>query len=127
MKVELEVTKAEAGSKWRSWGHEIEQADQPVAEATPTLQQVQANLAAKPDEAPKEKKNWDKFEADEEEEDGVDDFMKKIYQGATPDQQRAMMKSYIESGGTALSTDWSSVKKGKVEVQPPEGVEVKKW
>jgi suppressor of G2 allele of SKP1 len=30
-----------------------------------------------------------------------------------------MMKSYIESNGTALSTNWSEVGKGKVETSPP--------
>ena len=32
-----------------------------------------------------------------------------------------MMKSYQESNGTALSTDWNDVKKGKVETRPPDG------
>jgi hypothetical protein len=32
-----------------------------------------------------------------------------------------MMKSYQESGGTTLSTNWDEVKKGKVEVKPPAG------
>ena len=31
-----------------------------------------------------------------------------------------MMKSYVESNGTALSTDWKSVGKGKVETSPPD-------
>jgi suppressor of G2 allele of SKP1 len=38
-----------------------------------------------------------------------------------------MMKSFIESNGTALSTDWEDVKNRKVETVPPEGVEAKKW
>lgn len=37
------------------------------------------------------------------------------------------MKSFSESGGTVLSTNWDDVKKGKVEVKPPEGTEFKKW
>ncbi|KAL9054658.1 MAG: hypothetical protein Q9162_004024 [Coniocarpon cinnabarinum] len=63
-------------------------------------------------------------------EDGGDPanaFFKKLYAGADPDTKRAMMKSYQESGGTALSTDWSEVSKRKVEVSPPEGMEEKKW
>lgn len=50
--------------------------------------------------------------------DSVDAFFKKLYAGADPDTRRAMMKSYIESQGTALSTNWSEVGKGKVEARP---------
>lgn len=41
--------------------------------------------------------------------------------------RRAMMKSFTESNGTSLSTNWDEVGKGKVETVPPEGVEAKKW
>lgn len=51
--------------------------------------------------------------------DPVDSFFKKIYAKADPDTQRAMIKSYYESEGTALSTNWSEVKNGKVEAKPP--------
>lgn len=54
-------------------------------------------------------------------------FFKKLYKGATPEQQRAMMKSFTESNGTSLSTNWDDVKGKKVETVPPEGVEAKKW
>ena len=32
-----------------------------------------------------------------------------------------------ESGGTVLSTNWDEVGGKKVEVQPPDGMEFKKW
>lgn len=54
-------------------------------------------------------------------------FFKKLYKGATPEQQRAMMKSFTESNGTSLSTNWDDVKDKKVETVPPDGVEAKKW
>ncbi|TVY82606.1 Glucose-insensitive transcription protein [Lachnellula suecica] len=77
------------------------------------------------------KKNWDKVLADEDDEevggDEMNAFFKKIYKGADPDTQRAMMKSYQESNGTALSTNWSEVEAKKYDVAPPEGMEVKKW
>ena len=41
--------------------------------------------------------------------------------------KRAIMKSYTESGGTTLSTDWDDVSKGPVSVKPPEGQEWRKW
>ena len=94
-------------------------------------------------------KNWDKLAndlvkkpkkdkegEDEGEDDGMEDFedgdpvngfFKHLYKNADPDTRRAMMKSYSESNGTALSTDWSSVGKGPVETSPPDGMEAKKW
>ncbi|KAK6581745.1 hypothetical protein PZA11_005442 [Diplocarpon coronariae] len=73
-------------------------------------------------------KNWDKFVDDgAEENEGIDDFFKKIYGDADPDTKRAMMKSYQESGGTSLSTDWKDVKSKTFEISPPEGMEAKKW
>lgn len=49
--------------------------------------------------------------------DPVDGFFKKLYANADPDTQRAMIKSYTESQGTSLSTNWDEVGTGKVEVQ----------
>lgn len=76
-------------------------------------------------------KNWDKVvgseAADDEDDKDVNFFFKQLYKNATPEQQRAMMKSFTESNGTALSTDWKDVSNRKVETVPPEGVEAKKW
>ncbi|POR33781.1 Protein SGT1 [Tolypocladium paradoxum] len=74
-------------------------------------------------------KDWDKIGADEpdDEERDVNFFFKKLYKNATPEQQRAMAKSFTESSGTSLSTDWEDVKGRKVATVPPEGVEEKKW
>jgi hypothetical protein len=57
----------------------------------------------------------------------LNSFFQKIFKDADEDTKRAMMKSYSESGGTTLSTNWDEVKKGRVEVKPPEGQEWKKW
>jgi len=90
-------------------------------------------------------KDWDKITSDlrksestgkpgslEDDEDyeGGDEtnhFFKKLFKGASPDVQKAMMKSYTESNGTALSTNWDEVSKGKVETSPPDGMEAKSW
>jgi hypothetical protein len=47
--------------------------------------------------------------------DPVDGFFKKLYKSADDDTKRAMMKSFQESNGTALSTNWSEVGQGRVE------------
>ena len=64
---------------------------------------------------------------EDEEGDPTTNFFKMLYKGADPDTQKAMMKSYQESNGTALSTNWADVSKGKVETSPPDGMEAKKW
>jgi suppressor of G2 allele of SKP1 len=38
-----------------------------------------------------------------------------------------MMKSFVESGGTVLSTNWEEVGKKKVDVKAPDGCEYRKW
>jgi suppressor of G2 allele of SKP1 len=64
---------------------------------------------------------------DDEEGDPLNGFFKKLYKDANPDTRRAMMKSYIESNGTALSTNWEDVSRKTFPVEPPEGIEAKKW
>lgn len=74
-------------------------------------------------------KDWNKVSLEEEEEtnDGnPDDFFKKLFANADDDVRKAMMKSYSESGGTSLSTNWDEVKKAKVETKPPSGTEARK-
>lgn len=81
-------------------------------------------------------RNWDKLAAEVTEEEkneklegdaALNQFFQKIYADASDDTKRAMMKSFSESGGTVLSTNWSEVGKEKVEVKPPDGMEFKKW
>lgn len=99
-----------------------------VSSAT-TSSKASSKAPAYPTSSKSGPKDWDNIGDDDDEENNadVDSFFKKLYQNSTPEQQRAMMKSYTESNGTALSTDWSSVGKGKVETQPPTGMEEKKW
>lgn len=75
-------------------------------------------------------KNWDALAnqlVDDKDAESVETLFSKIYSDGTDDQKRAMIKSFYESGGTVLSTNWNEVAKSTVEVKPPEGVEYKPW
>ncbi|KAH0542280.1 hypothetical protein FGG08_003307 [Glutinoglossum americanum] len=85
-----------------------------------------AQLPSAP-EGQEEELAYDDDDDDDEEGDPVNSFFKKLYKDADPDTRRAMIKSYQESNGTALSTNWGEVGKGKVEISPPEGMVAKKW
>ncbi|XP_065869111.1 protein SGT1 homolog [Euphorbia lathyris] len=80
--------------------------------------------------------DWDKLEAEvkkqekEEKLDGdaaLNKFFREIYQDADEETRRAMKKSFVESNGTVLSTNWKEVGSKKVEGSPPDGMEMKKW
>lgn len=74
-------------------------------------------------------KNWDNLDVDDDDEkdDNVDDFFKKLYKDADPDTRRAMMKSYTESNGTSLSTSWNEASIKTYKTEAPNGAEAKSW
>lgn len=141
-KIELVLRKAVPGSKWGKWGEEkvgstgtaTEPAAEPVAapsaKENENPKQAPTVAPAYPTSSKSGPKDWDKLGEvgeDDEDKESVNHFFKKLFDGATPEQQRAMKKSFIESNGTSLSTDWSDVGSRTVETIPPEGVEAKKW
>ena len=74
---------------------------------------------------------WDKeievVEKEEEQHQGVEELFRKIYSDSSEEVRKAMNKSFQESNGTVLSTNWDEVKAGKVECKPPQSSEWKKW
>lgn len=148
-KLEIKLQKADVGLHWaklKGGEGELDPLNNPKTSCWHTEQQYPAPtrvtaISSAPaamaststkSAAPRPRSKWDSFKPDEEnggvEDDaGIDDFFKKLYADADDDTRRAMMKSYQESGGTALSTNWSEVGKGKVETKPPDGMEARKW
>ncbi|KAI6207823.1 CS domain protein [Aphelenchoides besseyi] len=95
-----------------------------------TEQKWWPQLLKKAGKVPWIKVDFDKWVDEDEaadEKEGVDSFFKQIYKNLDEDGRRAMAKSYSESAGTVLSTNWKDVGQKKVEVKPPDGVEHKQY
>jgi suppressor of G2 allele of SKP1 len=95
-KIEVRLAKAQPGVQW------------------PSLVKEEAGGAdaGRPTQTKKQEKNWDKIDVDDDDEQGKDamGFFQSLFAGADDDTRRAMMKSYVESNGTSLSTNWDEVK-----------------
>ncbi|KAM0794829.1 SGS domain-containing protein [Usnea florida] len=156
-KAEFTLKKATSGLNWATLeGSTLNSAEEASGEGNDAVKRAvlshKSNNAgpAYPTSSKSGPKNWDKVvddlskkpkkaakegEESAPEDTGIDDeegdpttnFFKTLYKGADPDTQRAMMKSYQESNGTALSTNWNEVSKGKVETSPPDGMEARSW
>ncbi|XP_070553915.1 protein SGT1 homolog [Ptychodera flava] len=129
-KIELKLKKVE-GIRWS------------LLEGTDDLPKAAAkSSASKPDEVHKypsssqHSKDWDKLarDVDEEEKDSkqegdaaLNQLFQQIYADGTDEVKRAMNKSFVESGGTVLSTNWKEIGDKKTEVKPPDGMEWKTY
>ncbi|XP_019195259.1 PREDICTED: protein SGT1 homolog B-like [Ipomoea nil] len=132
MSTKIEIRLAKAGAiHWTSLEYSGGETVVRQAAVVPSVTQRPSYPSSKP-----KGKNWDKLEAQmkkEEKDEKLDGdaalnkFFRDIYQDADEDTRRAMMKSFVESNGTVLSTNWKEVGSKKVEGSPPDGMELKKW
>jgi len=126
-KVELKMKKAEGG-KWDALEAPAVQLDELDEEEVKRRRDYYPSSKAQGAEA----KNWDKIVNDIGEdklegEEALNDFFKQIYGKGDPEIRRAMNKSFQESGGTVLSTNWGEVGAKTVEGTPPAGLDMHKW
>ncbi|CAF0800354.1 unnamed protein product [Rotaria sordida] len=130
--VEVRLYKVDA-VQWTSLDAQHKSNVPPVSmNRTPTVQSVPPSYPS----SSKKAKDWDKFEVEikkEEKEEklegdaALNQLFQQIYRDGTDEQRRAMNKSFMESGGTVLSTNWDEISKTKTEVKPPDGMEWKSY
>jgi suppressor of G2 allele of SKP1 len=148
-KVEIKLAKAKAGIKWANIEGDEGDAVPMCASRPPRRPSLaregsygrtaSTNADKKGPSYPpsaRHKPNWDQLAREAAEEDAkpadlkadpnaggdreLNKLFQKLYADATDDQRKAMMKSYQESNGTSLSTNWDDVRKKRVETVPPD-------
>ncbi|KAH9982925.1 SGS-domain-containing protein [Lactifluus volemus] len=134
VKVEIRLVKAAQGR----WGGLIGDAPDPLANSS----SVSTPAPKAGSTLPQARKNWDRVtktildseppktmteDPNVSGDSTLNEFFQNIFSNADDDTRKAMMKSFQESGGTALSTNWDEVKKAPVPVKPPSGSEARKW
>merc|ERR1712136_630579 len=108
-KVEIKLKKAEGG-RWATL-------ESDGSEPTNVKQIETTNTFSQPPTYPsssKKTKDWDKL-------------VQKIYSDASDETKRAMNKSFQESNGTVLSTNWGEIGNKHTDIQCPDGMEYKKY
>ncbi|XP_048141216.1 protein SGT1 homolog isoform X4 [Rhodamnia argentea] len=129
-KIEIRLAKAEA-IQWRS----LEYSKEATVPQKVNVPSVGPNRPAYPS-SKNRAVDWDKLEAQvklEEKDEKLDGdaalnkLFRDIFLNADEDARRAMTKSFVESNGTVLSTNWKEVAEKKVEGSPPDGMELRKW
>jgi len=131
-KLEIRLAKAET-INWTSLEYDKKQA---VPQKAYVASGTQTQRPSYPSSNLKTRIDWDKLEAQvkKEEKDeklegdaALNKLFRDIYRDADEDTRRAMSKSFVESNGTVLSTNWKEVGGKHVEGSPPQGMEMRKW
>ncbi|KAI0565018.1 HSP20-like chaperone [Gracilaria domingensis] len=109
-KVEIKLKKSRNGEVWRALDREAQVLSAQVQAGQESIRrrdQQEARQRGLTSFAESELKNY-------KEDDSAMSLFRTIYKDADEDMRRAMMKSYSESGGKVLSTNWDDVRKEKV-------------
>lgn len=117
-KVEIILKKDPAGVSW------------PALTGTGAAPVAQSASSVPPSEAPRPRSKWDTLIIEDEQpptDTDINAFFQKLYADSDPDTRRAMIKSFQESNGTALSTNWDEVGRQKTKTQPPAGMEARRY
>jgi suppressor of G2 allele of SKP1 len=128
-KVEIQLKKQFEGRTWPKL-ERISETTAIQGISTHTTQVGTATISTRPiyPSSSKHAKDWDAIERQAAREDqetkpegdaAVNDFFQKLYANASDDVRRAMNKSFTESQGTCLSTNWEEVARSTV--KPYEG------
>jgi len=126
-KVEVKLRKAE-GVRWATLeGDGTAPLPGGVPKPAAASSGVKAPYASGRDWNAIEKSMAEDAEEKKEGEAALNEMFQKIYADASDDVKRAMNKSFQESGGTVLSTNWADIGKTTTEVKPPDGMEWKKY
>lgn len=125
-KVEIKAKKQE-GIRWSSLEYDESASDCPA----PAMFSV-PEAAMIEHVPPINAKDWDSIvrETDNDREEGdsaMNALFQKIYAEGSDDVKRAMNKSFLESGGTVLSTNWEEIAGKTTPIKPPDGMEYRKW
>lgn len=130
-KIEVKLKKRD-GLRWAAL--EREPTTSEIAKAMPEAV-LSVGPPKYPSSAPKAR-DWDRVVGDITKQEGDENpegdaalnaLFQKIYSQGSDEVKRAMNKSFQESGGTVLSTNWKEVARERVEVKAPDGMEWHKW
>ena len=126
----LEITlKKKEPRKWSSLEASENIAAATVSEPTDNNDTAKNTGLAYPSSS-KKSINWSAFKINDDDGDNEkseNEFFAQLYKDTDDDTRRAMMKSYVESNGTVLTTNWEEAQNKKYETSPPEGMVEKRW